>query len=189
LPMVLVLSLPKDFPHRELLVSMTFGVVILSILVHGLTMSPLLRWLGIVRGHQERAVYELTRGKLQAGHAALEEIDRMSHVHFTNPEVLASLRREYEQKVERDSAALDELHLEKQQLHAEELQWARRHLLLVEKGVVIDAFHRGLLSQTVQEKLLADVDAQLLRLESGETDESNEQKPSPDRADGHNSVE
>ena len=189
LPMVLVLSLPKDFPHRELLVSMTFGVVILSILVHGLTMSPLLRWLGIVRGHQERAVYELTRGKLQAAHGALEELDRMSHVHFTNSEVLASLRREYEQKIERDSAALDELRLEKQQLHTEELQWARRHLLLVEKGVVIDAFHRGHLSQAVQEKLLADIDAQLLRLESGETDESNEQEPSPDRTDADDPTE
>jgi CPA1 family monovalent cation:H+ antiporter len=181
LPMVLVLSLPKDFAHRELLVSMTFGVVILSILVHGLTMSHLLRWLGIVRGHQERAVYELTRGKLQAAHAVLEELDRMSHVHFTNPEVLAGLRREYELKVERDNAALDELHLERQQLHAEELQWVRRHLLMVEKGVVIDAFHRGHLNQAVQEKLLADIDAQLLRLESGETDEPNEQEPSPDR--------
>lgn len=52
IPMVLVLSLPKDFPHQELLVSMTFGVVILSILVHGLTMSPLLRLLGIVHNHQ-----------------------------------------------------------------------------------------------------------------------------------------
>jgi len=152
-------------------------------------MSPLLRWLGIVRGHQERAVYELTRGKLQAAHAALEELDRISHVHFTNPKVLASLRREYDQKVERNSAALDELHIERQQLHAEELQWARRHLLLVEKGVVIDAFHSGHLSQAVQEKLLADIDARLLRLESGEMDKSNEQKPSPDRADGHNSVE
>src|SRR5665811_675666 len=46
LPMVLVLSLPKGFAHRDLLVSMTFGVVIISILVHGLTMSPLLRRLG-----------------------------------------------------------------------------------------------------------------------------------------------
>jgi CPA1 family monovalent cation:H+ antiporter len=179
LPMVLVLSLPKDFPHRELLVSMTFGVVILSILVHGLTMSPLLRWLGIVRGHQERVLYELMRGRLQAAHASLEEIGRMSHVHFTNPEVLASLRREYEQRVERDSAALDKLHIEKQELHTEELQWARRHLQLVEKGVVMDAFHRGLLSQSVEEKLLADIDAQLLRIESGEMDEPDELKPSP----------
>jgi len=55
--------------------------------------------------------------------------------------------------------------------------------------VVIDAFHSGHLSQAVQEKLLADIDARLLRLESGEMDKSNEQKPSPDRADGHNSVE
>jgi hypothetical protein len=113
----------------------------------------------------------------------------MSHVHFTNPEVLTSLRREYEQKVERDSAALDELHLDRQQLHAEELQWARRHLLLVEKGVVIDAFHHGLLSQAVQEKLLADIDAQLLRFESGDTTEPNEQKPSPDRTDANNPTE
>lgn len=188
LPMVLVLSLPKEFPHRELLVSMTFGVVILSILVHGLTMSPLLRWLGIVRGHRERAVYELTRGKLLATRAALEELGRMSHVHFTNPEVLADLRRDYEQKVDRNSAALDELHLDRQQLHAEELQWARRHLLLVEKGVMIDAFHHGLLSQAVQEKLLGDIDAQLLRLESGETDESNEQEPFPGASNGHNPV-
>ncbi len=189
LPMVLVLSLPKDFQHRELLVSMTFGVVILSILVHGLTMSPLLRWLGIVRGHRERAEYELTRGKLQAAHAAIEELDRMSHVHFTNPDVLAGLRREYEQKVERDKAALDELHICGQQLHAEELQYARRHLLLIEKGEVIDAFHRGLLSQPVQEKLLSDIDARLLRLESEETEESDGQKPSPDRIDANNPAE
>ena len=188
LPMVLVLSLSKDFPHRELLVSMTFGVVILSILVHGLTMSPLLRWLGVVRGHQERAVYELTRGKLQAAHAALEEIDQMSHAHFTDPEVLAGLRREYEQKVERGMTTLDELHIERQQFHAEELQLARQRLQLVEKNAVINAFHGGLLSQAAQEKLLADIDAQLLRLESAETDGSAEQKPSPDRAGGHDPV-
>ncbi len=48
LPMVLALSLPADFPSRDLLVSMTFGVAVLSILVHGLTMSGLLRGLGLV---------------------------------------------------------------------------------------------------------------------------------------------
>jgi len=29
--------------------------------------------------------YEDTRGKLQTAHAALEKLDRMSHVHLTNP--------------------------------------------------------------------------------------------------------
>ncbi len=174
LPMVLVLSLPKDFPHRELLISMTFGVVILSILVHGLTMTPLLRWLGIVRGHREHAAYEFIRGRLQTAHAALDEIDRMSSIHFTSPEVLAGLRREYEEKVEQDSHALEALHLEQKELRDEEAQLARRRLLLVEKGAATDALHHGVLSQTVQEKLLADIDGRLLRLESGETDGSAE---------------
>jgi CPA1 family monovalent cation:H+ antiporter len=175
LSMVLVLSLPIDFPYRELLVSMTFGVVILSLLVHGLTMSPLLRWLGVVSGYQERAAYELARGRLQAARAALKEIEKMSHVHFTNPKLLASLSREYEQKVERDKAELNELHLEHEQLQAEELQWIRRHLLLVEKGEVMDAFQRGVLGHVVHEQLLADIDAQLLRLESEAVEDLKEQ--------------
>ncbi|MFH0998479.1 MAG: sodium:proton antiporter [Pseudomonadota bacterium] len=189
LSMVLVLSLPKDFPHRELLVSMTFGVVILSILVHGLTMSPLLEWLDIVRGQKERAEYELISGRLHAYYAALEEIGQMSLVHFTDPEVLAGLRHDYKQKIERELTLLNELHIDKQQFHKEELLWARRHLLLVEKGKVIDAFRKGVLSQAVQEKLLAAIDTLLLRLETGETEAPVEQKPPPDRADGHNPVE
>jgi hypothetical protein len=92
--------------------------------------------------------------------------------------MLVRLRREYEQRIERDGAAVHRMHLERQELDAEELQWARRHLLSVEKGAVMDAFHRGLLGQAVQDRLLADIDAQLLRLESGETDDSAEHKPS-----------
>lgn len=170
-PMVLVLSLPPSFPHQELLVSITFGVVIISILVHGLTMSPLLKWLGVVSGKRGQADYELLYGKLQATHAALEEIERMARVHFINPAVLASLRDEYQQKVERDSRVLDNLPAARDQRHTEEVQRARRHLLLVERRVIIDAVHNGTLSPAVQEKMLADIDGQLLRLESGEADE------------------
>lgn len=177
LPMVLVLSLPQAFPHRELLVSMTFGVVILTILLHGLTMSPLLRWLGITHGREERAAYERVRGKLLAAHAALAEIDRLPLVHFTNPEVLADLRHEYEEMIESDSAELGELNTATRQFVLEEAHWARRHLKGVEKEAVIDAFHRGLLGQSIQDKLLADIDASLLQLESGETLEDPEPRP------------
>ena len=113
----------------------------------------------------------------------------MSRIHFTHPEVLARLRDEYKQKIELDNTTLDKLHLDRQQFQAEELQRARRNLQSVEKGAVIDAFHQGLLSQAVQEKLLADIDAQLLRLESSETDQTAQKKPSPDPADEHNSAE
>ncbi len=49
LAMVLALSLPATMPQRELVVEMTIGVVVLSILVQGLTAAPLLRHLRIGR--------------------------------------------------------------------------------------------------------------------------------------------
>jgi NhaP-type Na+/H+ or K+/H+ antiporter len=47
--MVLALALPADFPNRVLLVDLTFGVVMLSIValsivVQGATMQRLIKW-------------------------------------------------------------------------------------------------------------------------------------------------
>jgi CPA1 family monovalent cation:H+ antiporter len=47
LSMVLALALPDTFPQRQLLVTTTFGVVLLSIVVQGTMAGPLLRALGL----------------------------------------------------------------------------------------------------------------------------------------------
>jgi CPA1 family monovalent cation:H+ antiporter len=47
LSMVLALAVDPGFPHRDLIVTMTFGVVLLSIVVQGITAEPLLRVLGL----------------------------------------------------------------------------------------------------------------------------------------------
>ena len=145
---------------------MTYGVAIISILVHGLTMSGLLKWLGIVRKQAERVAYEFTRGRLQADAAALNELDHMSHVYFTGQKVLAGLRGKYEQKIEHDQKALEELNLERPVVQAEESKWVARHLLLTEKNEVINSFHHGIISQSVYKRLLVDIDKRLLHLES-----------------------
>jgi len=49
LSMVLALSLSGVLPHRALIVTMTAGVVVLTLLVQGLSMPSLLRGLGLVR--------------------------------------------------------------------------------------------------------------------------------------------
>jgi CPA1 family monovalent cation:H+ antiporter len=172
LPMVLVLSLAKDFPHRDLLITMTFGVVLISILVHGMSISPLLHLLGVVQRREHRAAYELARGKLQAANAALEELERMSHVHFTREDVREKLKEEYANRIRTEKEQIGELKLDREAIATQESRWARSHLLLTEKNHVIDSFRQGVLSQEVYEKLLADIDARLLRLESGAEEES-----------------
>jgi monovalent cation:H+ antiporter, CPA1 family len=49
LSMVLALSLAESFPDRGMVVRVTFGVVILTILVNGLSVAPLLRRLGMMQ--------------------------------------------------------------------------------------------------------------------------------------------
>lgn len=69
LSMVLALSLPHDFPHREVLVDLTFGVVLLSILVQGTTMGPLLRRVGVLehRSGDSESVGEAHDGEVTSG--------------------------------------------------------------------------------------------------------------------------
>jgi monovalent cation:H+ antiporter, CPA1 family len=50
LALALALSLDSTFPYRDRVLDLTFGVVVFSILVQGLTIKPLLRILGLADG-------------------------------------------------------------------------------------------------------------------------------------------
>lgn len=166
--MVLVLSLPKTLAYRDLLISMTFGVALLSILVQGLSMSGLLKYLGLVSEAAERTTYEMRRGRLQAAAAALTELDRMSAMHVASPQVLETLRGEYKQVAHAAEQQLKELAVSSQELEMRDVHRIRRHLLEVERDRVMGAFHHGGLGRESTERLLADIDARRLALETGQ---------------------
>jgi monovalent cation:H+ antiporter, CPA1 family len=141
--MVLALALPPAFPNRELLVTMTFGVVVLSILLQGTTMAPLLRRLGVVGAGEARAAYARARAELRVTNAALAELDRMRQARALAPDVAAELRAGYEARGRQAEAALRSVRLERAELRAEEAEHAARHLIAVEKGYLLDAARDG----------------------------------------------
>jgi CPA1 family monovalent cation:H+ antiporter len=176
LSMVLVLSLPRDFPFRDLLTTMTFGVVILSILGQGLSMGPLLRRLGIVRTHETRLRYQRFHGDLLTASAAQRELETMRDRRHLHRDVFESLMGEYRDRIATAEAEIHDLHLEGQVLKDEEQQRARRHLLMIEKDHVIELYHQGTIDQEAYEGIMADVDARLML-----ADESH--APAPDQDD------
>ncbi|MEJ2721824.1 MAG: Na+/H+ antiporter, partial [bacterium] len=178
LPMVLVLSLPAGFMHRDLLISVTFGVVIISILLQGLTISPLLRLLGMATGTEREFEMEIERGRVRAANAALANLEHLAKTAFQDDEIISSLEGEYQARVRKHQDKLAEFRSQEEKFRKEEMVWARRHLIQVEKQEIIDAYHRGLFSQDAYEHLLADIDARLLQLESGEgPSEADENSP------------
>jgi len=164
LSMVLALSLPVDFPNRALLIATTFGVVILSILVQGLSMAPLLRRLGVAAAHRDRIDYDRTRSELMAVQAGLRELSRMAQGGQGDPAGLATLRAEYEGRLAEAEGELDRMRATHADLHDAELLRARRHLLMVEKAEAIEANHQGLLSREAYEAVLGSIDARLVQL-------------------------
>lgn len=165
LSMVLALALPGDFPHRELLVTMTFGVVILSILIQGLSMGPLLRRLGLVGTHSSKRDYERERGLMRAKSSALSALEQLVRDGVVHAEAVAQVRDEYTQALTDSEQRIKDMHLKAEELLTEEQHAAKRHLLAVEKDTILAAFREGTLSQEAHEELLADVNARLLHLD------------------------
>jgi CPA1 family monovalent cation:H+ antiporter len=168
LSMVLVLALPLGIAHRELLVNMTFGVVILSILVQGLTMGPFLRWLGIIGIKEERTAYEVKRGSIRTAKAALGALSSIEKEGALQRDLLDELRARYEERIREAEAAIATLHLAAQELREDERHGAERQLLHAEKEALLREFGSGHLGREAFEMLHTDVDARIYRLESGD---------------------
>lgn len=165
LSMVLVLSLVSDFPHREFLITVTFGVVLLSILAQGLSIGPALKKLGIIGERADRLELEGTRAALAAATAARDEIETLTATHGIPGVVVEELRAEYQRRLSEADAKVRASHLEQEAVIDEERRRARRHLLMVERTRVRDLLHEGLLSEEAAQPLLADIDARLKDLD------------------------
>lgn len=167
--MVLVLGLPADFAHRELLVNMTFGVVVLSIIFQGLTMAPLLRRLGITGlkdVYQEK--YERARGKLGAIHAALASLESIRRSREIPVDVLEALERDYQQKATVVEQELTALKQQTSRFHEEEEQEVLRRMLIVEKDSLLAAYQKGAIGRDVFEQLSAELDERLTQAKGAE---------------------
>jgi CPA1 family monovalent cation:H+ antiporter len=167
LSMVLVLALPREFPHREFLVTLTFGVVVVSILLQGLTMGPLLRRLGLVGKSAVLVRYEEHRVRLRGANAALAQLGVLARADEVPAEDVELLKAEYEQRRRAAMQGIEALHLEAGELREEHLLATRRSLLLTEKQELVESLRRGEIGTEAYEHLAAELDAKMFELEGG----------------------
>jgi hypothetical protein len=92
----------------------------------------------------------------------------MASMHLASTELLDALRDEYRSLVADAEEELQQLALNRRQLHDQDMHRIRRHLLVTERDQVMQAFRQGAIGRKSQERLLADIDARLLSLEARE---------------------
>ena len=79
LAIAIALSIPEDLPGRQLLLDLTLGVVLFTLLINAPTIRPLMARLGLDRlTAEERA--ELSQSLVDARHRGTEELERFRRV-------------------------------------------------------------------------------------------------------------
>ncbi len=167
LSMVLVLGLPGDFPHRELFLHMTFGVVFFSLFIQGFTISGLAKKLGLVSKREELQKYEELKGSILAIKAALEDLKKLYQTGTIPASIYEKLKKEYEESLEKSEKELETFHLENEEILQEQLKALRRHLLFKQKDALKEAFSKGLISSETMSDILKNIDLQLDIIDEG----------------------
>ena len=168
--LALVLTLPEDFPARETVLAMTFGVVAFSIVVQGLTVQPLMRKLGIKMGEEDE--YDRIKVRRMALTAGREDLEKLHDEHLISEPVFEKLRREIEVEIGEIGEKVEGLHERRPELAEVEIHAAREHMILAEKGAIQRALGEGWISLHSAEQMLAAADDELEKL-SGAGDVAN----------------
>jgi CPA1 family monovalent cation:H+ antiporter len=85
------------FPHRDLIVFLTFAVIFVTLVGQGLTLAPLIRRLKLAS--DSSVVDEERRARADMGQAAVAALERVAHEEGAAPEVVDRVRAEFAERV------------------------------------------------------------------------------------------
>jgi len=159
--LALALSLPITLAQRELLQSMTFGVVLFTLLAQGTTIQFLLRRLGLTDQPEYEVARQMRLGRLFAARAGLHRLEELHRQGLLTDEMWIGLREDYRQAQQQMTEEMNRLFVEHAELEREMLVQARREALRAERSALSDALRRGLLTEDVYQKLSTDLDHRL----------------------------
>jgi CPA1 family monovalent cation:H+ antiporter len=166
LSMVLALSIPDTLGFKEVIVTLVFGVVLLSLFIQGLTMTPVMRLLGLVSPVSQLKTYERTKTKISLLEDTLDEVERLHKRRMLHAASYKALKEELQKELDALNTQLDQLEPDKEALRTEEVLRTKRRIYMEQKNNLFDMYHNGMITFEVYEELKAEIDAKLLELEN-----------------------
>jgi len=149
---------------------MTFGVVLFTLLVQGLTIERLVRRLGLAERSDVALEQQRRQARVYANRAAKRELERLHNEGVLISGLWAAMNEHYETEIEANREELRH-HLQSHpELETDMYLTARIDALRAERQALQDAARRGLISEHVLEELTLDVNNHLAALDFMESD-------------------
>jgi monovalent cation/hydrogen antiporter len=95
------------FPQRDLIIFLTFAVILVTLVAQGLTLAPVIRWLGVAPDGDADA--EERAARMKTAHAAREALDGLAAEAGIQPGIVQIVRADYDIRLQEERAS--DLHL------------------------------------------------------------------------------
>jgi CPA1 family monovalent cation:H+ antiporter len=159
LPLALADGTP--LPYRAEIILVTFVVILATLVVQGLSLAPLARWLGL-SADDGSFQQEQRLAREHAAQAAIERLDQVSHEEWVPPSLASQVRGHYERRLQRfhPDAVLDPSCSVEQ---ADAQRRLRHEALVAERHALVGLRNRGEISDEVLHDLERELDVEALR--------------------------
>ena len=160
------LALPSDFPARDQLLFITFGVILATLVLQGLTLPAVIRWSGVHDDGSEAAEELLARRR--ATEAALAHLDQLAAAEWTRDDTVERMRGMYEYRSRRLGARAGETEDEEgggYEHRSRKYQKMVRSVLDAQRAAVVELRNQGEISNDVMHRIERELDLEDERLE------------------------
>ncbi|MEH3143200.1 MAG: Na+/H+ antiporter [Mycobacterium kyogaense] len=153
----------SPFPHRELILFLTFAVIFFTLVVQGLTLPALIDRLDRT---EDPETTEEDRARLAAARAAIERIDELADEQWTRTDTAERMRGLYEYRTQRFEARLAGDEVGEYEERSRAYQDMVRSVLEAQRRELLVMRREGKLSNEAFNRILYDIDLEESRLET-----------------------
>ena len=157
------LALPNNVPGRDMIIFLTFAVILATLLGQGLTLPWLIRALRIEA--DDGAEREDAKARIKAAEAAIARLEELAGEDWVRDDTADRLRRSYRFRQSRFRARLDGQDDDGVEDRSQAFQRLRRELLGAEREAILALRNQGVITEEVMQRVQRDLDLEDSRLD------------------------
>jgi monovalent cation/hydrogen antiporter len=152
------------FPGRDLILFLTFSVILATLVGQGLTLPLVIRALGIEEDEGEER--EEAKARIRAAEAAIARLEELEGEDWVRDDTAERVRGLYRFRTDRFRARFDDEDDGAIELRSQDFQRLRRELLEAERQAVLELRRSGVISNEVWLRVSRDLDLEDQRLDA-----------------------
>ncbi|HEU5279227.1 MAG TPA: Na+/H+ antiporter [Gaiellaceae bacterium] len=153
----------SPFPERDLIIFLTFCVILGTLVVEGLTLPLVIRAFGVEPDDLDER--EDAKARIKAADAALARLEELIEEDWVRTDTAERLRGLYGFRRNRFASRFDDGDDGAIEEQSQNYQRLRRELLEAERSAIVDLRREGVISSDVERRLQRDLDLEDARLE------------------------